>query len=44
MHKHIIVHHELGIHLVIYSDNAELNITDALNEMIAEKLAEHLVQ
>ena len=44
MHKHIIVHHELGIHLVIFSHDAELNLTDVLNEMIADKLAEHIVE
>jgi len=42
MHKHIIVHHELGLHLVIYSDEAEIDLTTVLNEMIAEKLVEHI--
>ena len=42
MHKHIIIHHELGLHLVIYSDDAEIDLTAVLNEMIAEQIVEHI--
>lgn len=44
MHKHIIVHHELGIQLVIFSDESELNLIDTLSDMIVDELTEAIAE
>lgn len=38
MHKHIIVNHDLGLHLVIYSEQEDLDLIDVVDEMITEQL------
>lgn len=38
MHQHIIVNHDIGLHLVIYSDEAEVDLVSILDKVIIEQL------
>ena len=38
MHQHIIINHDLGLHIVIYSRQAEVDLLKVLDEMILLKL------
>lgn len=38
MHRHIIINHDLGLHLVIYSDESDLSLVDVIDEMIFNQL------
>ena len=38
MHKHIIINHDLGLHIVIYSEQSEVDLLKVLDEMILLKL------
>lgn len=37
MHTHIIINKDLGLHLVIHSDSAEIDLVDVLDEMILKQ-------
>ena len=38
MHKHIIINQDLGLYLVIYSEDEELDLINATEELITEQL------
>ena len=40
MHKHIIINHDLGLHLVIYSEESDLSLVKVLDEMILKQLCD----
>lgn len=40
MHHHIIINHDLGLHLVIHSEEEELDLVDVIDEMIVKQLCD----
>ena len=40
MHHHIIINHDLGLHLVIHSEDEDLDLVHVLDEMIMKKLCD----
>ena len=40
MHRYIIINHDLGLHLVIHSEDEDLNLVDVIDEMIVKQLCD----
>lgn len=40
MHHHIIINHDLGLHLVIHSEEEELDLVHVIDEMIVKQLCD----
>jgi len=38
MHKHIIINHDLNLHIVIFAKEEEVDLLAVLDDMILEKL------
>lgn len=39
MHTHIIINEDIGIHLVIYSEEEDIDLISAMEQLIVEELA-----
>jgi len=39
MHTHVIINADLGLHVVIYSEQPEIDLVDALDEMITKQIS-----
>lgn len=40
MHQHIIINEDIGLHLVIFSEEETIDLVDVIDQMITEKLCD----
>jgi hypothetical protein len=38
MHQHIIINSDIGLHLVVFSEEETIDLVDVIDEMITEQL------